>query len=165
VGAGTRDGRAVCRFTLFFALAGCSSFEPTTGPPGPSQCVNADSDPSAAVNFHQQIRPLLNRRLNNASGPGCSECHYPFGDIRTGIDQGELDLSTLGALRRGGITSGASIVVPGCPCDSALVLKLLGVYSPALTQMPKWAPRAWTPTEIQLVSDWIAEGANGADTE
>ncbi len=141
--------------------------DPSTGAPVQQvpECVDADSNPAGNVDFRASIRPLFNRRLNNPTGPGCSECHYPLGDILIGIQQGELDLSTLGALRRGGVTSGGNIVIPGQPCESALVEKLLGVYTPALTQMPKWAPRAWTPAEIQLVIDWIAEGAQGADTE
>jgi hypothetical protein len=153
---------------LVVASIGCSEVAPSAGsgpPEAPPQCENVDSDPAVDVDFHATIRPLFNRRLNNPAGPGCSECHYPLGDLLFGITQGQLDLSTLGTLRKGGLTSGVAIVVPGCPCDSALVQKLLGVYPPDTTQMPKWAPRAWTPAEIQVVIDWIAEGAQGADSE
>jgi hypothetical protein len=160
---------SVARAGAVLVLASaCSSFDPQAGPPQqqtPPLCVDADSDPARDVVFARQIRPLMDWRLDNPRGPGCSECHYPTGDIHEGIEVGELDLSTLGALRKGGVTSGGDIVVPGQPCESALVRKLLGNYEPAPTRMPRSARRYWTAKETQLVIDWIAEGANGSDDE
>ena len=161
----TRAGVALLpALALSFA---CSSFDPqaSDAPPPALACVDADSDPAHDVSFARQIRPKIDWRLDNARGPGCSECHYPTGDIHEGIVVGELDLSTLGKLREGGIMSGRDIVIPGHPCESAIVRKLLGIYQPAPTRMPRSAPRYWTAKETQLVIDWIAEGARGADSE
>jgi hypothetical protein len=159
-------GRALLPFTgVLGAAVACSSFEPQGGAVQEAYCVDADSDPSTNVDFHKDIRPLMDWTLTNPYGPGCSECHYPTGDILEGITEGELDLSTLGSLRKGGVTSGRSIVIAGKPCESAIVRKLLGIYAPAPTRMPRSAPRYWTTAEIKLVEDWIAEGAVGADDE
>jgi hypothetical protein len=152
--------------TVLVAAAACSSFDPQAGPPQAPDCVDADSDPAHDVVFHKQIRPLIDWRLDNPHGPGCAECHYKSGDLHIGIDDGQLDLTTLATLRKGGIFSGPDIVVPGKPCESAIVRKLLGIYGPAPTRMPRSpAPRYWNARETQLVIDWIAEGAKGADDE
>jgi hypothetical protein len=44
------------------------------------------------------------------------------------------------------------------------VQKLVGDYFEGLP-MPKDGPPYWSQDEIQLVIDWIAEGANGGDSE
>jgi hypothetical protein len=91
-------------------------------------------------------------------------CHYSTQPLHPCIDVIGLDLATLGALRRGGATSTSTIVIPGKPCESALVQKLQGDYFTGL-QMPKDGPPFWSQQEIQLVIDWIAEGAEGGDEE
>ena len=109
-------------------------------------CDNSDSDPSVAVSFVANIRPLMTR-----SPGGCSPCH--LGRITSG-----LDLSSYQALRRGGLNSGAKVVVPGDPCDSILPQKL-GRTPPFGSRMPFNGPPYFTADERQLVRDWIAEGA------
>ena len=73
-------------------------------------------------------------------------------------------MATLGALRKGGKTSGANIVIPGSPDASAIVQKLMGTYAFG-SRMPKNGPPYWTAAEIGLVRTWIAEGARGSDSE
>jgi hypothetical protein len=99
----------------------------------------------------------------NGTPAGCKDCHYRGQATTQGIDLGGLDLTTLGALRKGGISSGSRIVVPGAPNDSALLQKLEGRY-PRGVRMPK-DRSIWTDAEIGLVRRWIAEGAQGADDE
>jgi hypothetical protein len=117
------------------------------------------------VSFANDIRPLMNREPHDPAGHGCYACHYSTEPMHPGIDLGGLDLATLGALRRGGVTSGASIAIAGKPCESAIVQKLQGDYAATPVRMPKDGPPYWSDAEIQLVIDWIAEGAKGADTE
>jgi len=156
----------VLRATLIVTTAtalSCAFVEPLAGEPL-EQCVDADSDPATSVSFHRDIRPIMNRpRFGDPAGPGCRECHYSTEPSHAGTDLSGLDLATLGALRRGGATSGAKIVVAGKPCSSVIVQKLLGTYNGF--QMPKDSSRHWTAAEVQLVIDWIAEGAVGGDSE
>lgn len=114
------------------------------------------------VVFARDIRPLMDR----ADGPttfGCKRCHYPGQPDPQGLQLGGLDLSSLGTLRRGGVSSGASIVVPGNPSASAIVQKLEGTYVRG-ARMPK-DRSPWSDGEIALVRRWIEEGAKGADGE
>jgi len=65
------------------------------------------------------------------------------------LDLGGLDLSTLGALRRGGATSGARIVVAGDPDASVIVQKLRGTY-PYGARMPRLGV-TWGDDEMALL--------------
>ncbi len=143
------------------ALGACDilDFEPDVGPlqaeisdqvdgglnqPGVGKC--GDSDPTTAVSFAAQIRPLTQR-----SPGGCLSCH--------GTSQASgLALGSYDGLRRGGITTGTRIVVPGNPCESLLVQKL-GLAPPFGARMPYNGPPFFSAEELQLVRDWIAEGA------
>ncbi len=145
------------------ALGGCGLLEPQTGPTSVA-CSDTDSDPANPVSFAMQIRPLMDRSNTDPTGHGCITCHYSSQPIHICTDLTGLDVATLGALRQGGTISGANIVIPGKPCESALVQKLQGDYFEGL-QMPKDGPPYWSQDEIQLVIDWIAEGANGGDSE
>lgn len=153
---------------LFFCagtvgLGACGLFDPQSGPQLVA-CSDADSGTSGPVSFAQQIRPLMNRSATDPTGHGCIACHYSNHPTHPCTDLTGLDCSTLGALRRGGIISGSSIIIPGKPCESALVQKLQGDYFEGL-RMPKDGPPFWSDSEIQLVKDWIAQGALGEDDE
>jgi hypothetical protein len=145
------------------ALAACTLLDPATGPQRVA-CVDADSDPAHPVSFANDIRPLMNRTATDPTAHGCLVCHYSTQPSHLCLDASGLDLASLGALRRGGVVSGSSIVIPGKPCESALVLKLQGDYFSGV-RMPKDGPPFWSDAEVQLVIDWIAEGANGGDAE
>lgn len=191
MGFGLRFGTALA-FVLCAAAAGaCSDWDPAVGvrcddypmfcrsPAGPSDGGGADlaeggsasapdggadaSRPST-VSFARDIRPLMDRSETDPRGPGCSECHYTTRGRQLGILNGQLDMTTLGKLRRGGKTSSARIIVPGDPDASAIVQKLRGTY-PIGSRMPWNGPPYWSDAEIQLVATWIAEGARGADDE
>jgi hypothetical protein len=181
------------RLALAVVLTGCTSFDPTFGPlhvEQPSSGVEGDAangqEPSSdaatdaapdgdagdgdaravasGVSFRRDIRPLMNRAASDPAGKGCKNCHYSTEVNHQGIDLGGLDLATLGALREGGGSSGRRIVVPGKPEESALVQKFGGTY-PYGTRMPKNGPPFWSDADVKLVTDWIAEGAKGADDE
>ena len=131
-----------------------------TGDAGASAPASGASDPRP-VSFARDLRPILAR----SDGPpaGCKRCHYKGESAPQGYELGGLDLTTLGTLRMGGVSSGRSIVVAGDPDGSALVKKLEGTYARG-ARMPK----DLTPLsddEIGLVRRWIAEGARGTDDE
>jgi len=148
--------------TLVTAGAGCDELDPETGELRMA-CVDADSDPGKRVVFSTDIRPLLNGDVEGTRG--CKGCHYATDTTgsREGFFQTNLDLETLRTIRLGGRnTPPDRVVVPGKPCSSALVQKLQGTFGDA--RMPRGGP-FWEPAKIQLVIDWIAEGAEGGDDE
>lgn len=123
-------------------------------------CVDADSNPAVAVVFKTQIRPIMNG-LPDGPKP-CANCHYHSRGTMDGINATGFDLETLSSLKKGGRNTFDDIVVPGHPCKSSIVQKLKGTYGGA--RMPKGGPY-WTGEQIQLMIDWIAEGANGANDD
>jgi hypothetical protein len=164
---------------LFFAaalLASCSDLDPNigqrrdraeiadaAGPDGadPGMCPGVNP---GEICFAVHIRPMIHRpSKGDPTGKGCKGCHYSTEPQHSGLDLGGLDLATLGALRNGGGSSARRIVVAGKPAESALVQVLRGSY-PYAPQMPKNGPY-WKPEEIDIVEQWIAQGAKGADGE
>jgi hypothetical protein len=137
----------------------CSAIDPQVGDLV-ADCSDADSNPGAPVSFKDQIRPLIAGLTPGVKG--CNTCHYPGVGTQAGLLQSGLDLSSLGTLRAGGRVTGGGVVVPGSPCKSGIVKKLRGVAPGA--RMPKDGP-FWTPEQIQLLKDWIAEGAKGDAAE
>ena len=150
------------RFAAFLllmgALAACDFVEPAVGDPL-SSCVDTDSNPGHDIDFATEIRPRFDGSV--AGLKGCRSCHYEVG-TREGLDAVGLDLQTLGEIRRGGVNTSKNIIVPGSPCNSAIVQKLRGTFGGA--RMPKTGPY-WSREDIQIVMDWIAEGAKGEDSQ
>jgi hypothetical protein len=156
-------------FVLFAAvqLAACGLVTPEAGDKLNFACSNDDSDPAKSVSFKDDLRPIMNRLKTDPTGPGCKSCHYEDGDdsiANPGIELGGLNMTTLGGLRKGGNTSRGVAAVPGKPCDSAIIKKIRGIYRTGV-RMPKVGVRYLNEQEIQLFSDWIAEGAKGEDSE
>jgi hypothetical protein len=154
--------------TLVLGGASCAWLDPEVGALRPADTADAagDADAPAAspVSFKRDIRPLMDRASTDATGHGCRACHYSTQPSHLGLDATGLDLATLGALRRGGVTSGSHLVVAGDPASSALVQKLEGTYATG-ARMPRDGPAYWSPEDIAKVKRWIAEGALGADDE
>ena len=143
------------RIVLLAALAagGCA-LAPDVGPRLAGACDNADSrPPDKPVSFSGDIRPLIYRPMG-----GCG-CHLPTpnGD-GVGTQISGLNLSSLSTLRMGGNNSGARIIVAGDPCSSIMYQKLSDA-PPFGSRMPLNGPPYWTSQELQLLEDWIAEGA------
>jgi hypothetical protein len=156
--------------------ASCAWLDPEVGPlragdasaPTPDTALDASNEPdvgdASPISFKRDLRPLIDRLPSDPTGHGCRACHYSTQASHVGLDEAALDLATLGALRRGGFSSGARIVVAGDPDASVLVQKLEGTYSIG-TRMPRDGPPYWSVDEIAKVRRWIAEGALGADDE
>lgn len=147
--------RAAIGAALGAALAAAAcSLAPDVGPRLAGTCDDTDGHPGKPVSFASDIRPLLFRF------PGGCGCHLPSpGGAGLGTQLSGLNLSSLGTLRMGGFHSEAQIVVAGEPCASILYQKLSDA-PPFGSRMPLNGPPFWTPDELQLLHDWIAEGAN-----
>ena len=168
---------ALSLLALLAVLASAGCGDPPVGSLRPEELVT-DAGPDAGafvdddggdrdvggvrpVSFARDIRPLMSR--GDVAPFGCKRCHYRGGGDSQGLDLGGLDLTTLGDLRRGGVSSKRGIVSAGNPDGSALVQKLEGTYARG-ARMPK-DRTPWSAAEIGLVRRWIAEGAKGADDE
>lgn len=110
---------------------------------------NSDSDPAMDVSYSTDLVDGVFVRGR------CISCHISGG---RGVVESGLRMTSYRSLRNGGRHSGASIVVPGAPCSSVLVLKI-EPSPPFGQQMPYNGPPYLSADDIQLVSDWVAEGA------
>ena len=147
------------RIGVFGALAssaiGACALEPDVGPLLAGRCSDADTNPQVSVSFAAEVRPLINRGI----GAGGCSCHLQFpSGPGPGIQLAGLDLSSMMALREGGVSSGPQIVVAGQPCASILFQKVSDA-PPFGSRMPLDGPPFLTPAEVALIHDWIAEGA------
>ena len=151
--------RRVCAtIAVVLAGSGClGPLQPDVGEPLRERCVDEDSDPAVDVSFQRDIFSGVFHRTTGTPGAGC-RCHLPSDPTPIGFELSGLDLSSYAGLRRGGANSGANVVVPGQPCDSGLVLKL-SEGPPFGGRMPQDGPPYLTDEEIQMLKDWIAEGA------
>jgi hypothetical protein len=135
------------------SLVAACDLEPDVGEPLIERCDNSDTDPNNVVSFQTDIVPMIGRTIG-----GCVLCHDPNSGNRTGVTIGGLSLDTYAGLVTGGARSANNIVVPGAPCESTLFRKL-GPGPPFGGRMPNDGPPFWAEWELNLVHDWIAEGA------
>ena len=112
----------------------------TAAPTGPPTATEAPATQPAAqgatVSFATDIFPIFESR--------CIGCH---GGERT---QEGLDLKTHASLMAG--SNNGFVVTPGDAADSLLVEMV------ATQKMPKRGPKL-TPPQIQLITDWVNQGA------
>lgn len=144
------------RLALALLASGClEAIAPDVGPlesttdANPSGCSNADANPAATVSFHADLLTGVFRR------GGCASCHTGDG---IGITQSGLDLSSYATLRTGGGRSQQGIVVDFMPCQSVLAQKVRA-SPPYGRRMPYNGPPYLSTADVQLIADWIAEGA------
>jgi hypothetical protein len=90
--------------------------------------------------FGRDIRPIL---ANN-----CFECHGPDASSR----EADLRLDTAYDARTSGV------IVPGKPDESELIRRLISDDSDKIMPPPH-APRKPTPQQVELLRQWIADGA------
>jgi len=145
--------RRVVALAAVVGIAGCvDTFGPDVGPLlNPTGCDAVDSNPGLDVHFQVDL-------LDGVFAQGeidCARCHTGNGD---GVRTSGFDTSTYDTVRLGGGRSGAAIVIDGNPCDSILVQKL-GPSPPFGARMPRNGPPYLSDADLQLVRDWILEGA------
>lgn len=146
--------RANAYFLVLLATGCLDAIGPDVGPlatstnDGSTGC-RGDSNPSLAISFDVDILSGVFRR------GGCVSCHSSDG---AGLRQSGLDLRSYTTLRTGGGRSGAAIVIDHDPCASILVQKI-EPGPPFGRRMPYNGPPYLSATDIQLVRDWISEGA------
>lgn len=156
--AGARALVAIVRIGVLLSLAnGCSEFSPVQTPPNlAARCNDRDSNPAVEISFRRDILEGI-FLVDRAAAPGCS-CHNPTDALPVGFQMSGLDLSSFATTRRGGMNTAATIVVPGQPCASVLFLKV--TQSPPLgARMPRNGPPFLSEAQINLIHDWISEGA------
>ena len=100
--------------------------------------------PEKPVDFDHDIRPILSDT--------CFSCHGPEEDGR----QGNLRLDT----KEGVFTDrgGYQIIVPGNSAASRLYQRI-SAADKATRMPPPWADRTLTPRHIELIREWINQGA------
>ena len=136
---------------LVILLAGCD-LVPQVGPPSREVCQTADHDPGHDVKFSVEISGIIDEYH-------CRDCHTPTGKTPIGFEVAGFDLTSYDTLRAGGVRSGASIVVPGQPCQSVLLQKV-GAGPPFGSRMPLDGPPYLEDDDLDVISDWIFEGAH-----
>ena len=110
---------------------------------------NTDSDPSMFVSYSADLVSGVFVRGK------CLSCHTGGGE---GAQQSGFIMASYDTLRAGGQHSGTNIVVDSAPCSSIIVLKI-DTTPPFGKRMPYNGPPYLSAHDIQLVRDWIAEGA------
>lgn len=120
-------------FALAFVNSAATSFAES-----PAPAKNNDASYTAT------IRPLLVKR--------CFKCHS------SAMQEGELRLDSLDAMRRGG--SSGPALVPG-DVTSRLLVAVQGTTD---LKMPPEGP-SLSPEEIAAIESWIASGAKGSDDD
>jgi hypothetical protein len=139
---------------VLVASACIEPFEPEVGQLQAAPCINDDEDPSKDVSFRDDIIP----QILTPEGVGCLECHAPDAPTPLGFEVSGLDLSTYAAAARGGANSDGIAIIPGQPCQSIMYQKV-SAGPPFGARMPLSGPPFLTELQLQLVHDWIAEGA------
>jgi hypothetical protein len=115
-----------------------------------SATCNVDSDPGASISYSGDLVGGVFVRGH------CFTCHTGGGE---GTQQSGFNMGSYETLRAGGQHSGTQVVVPSQPCSSILVLKI-DTPPPFGKRMPYNGPPYLASHDIQLVRDWIAEGAH-----
>lgn len=100
-----------------------------------------------SIDFNRDIKPILSNT--------CYKCHGPDKNERKGGTNGlRLDTSA-GAVEDQG---GHAAIVPGKPDDSELIVRIKSTDAEEMMP-PKTSGKKLTPHEIELLTEWIKQGA------
>ena len=99
----------------------------------------------ADVDFNRDIRPILSE--------SCYQCHGPDNNKR----KADLRLDTRGGLFRS--VDGSTVVVPGKPSESELLLRITAEDDDETRMPPPKAGKRLTPVQVDRVKRWIKQGA------
>jgi len=141
--------------SVALASAACiEPYEPEVGQLQSAPCSNDDLDPSNDVSFRDEIIP----QILLPAGVGCLQCHAPDAPTPLGFEVSGLDLSSYASAARGGANSDGTAIIPGQPCQSIMFQKV-SAGPPFGGRMPLSGPPFLSQQQLDLVHDWIAEGA------
>ena len=104
------------------------------------------AEPAKAIDYNRQIRQILSDK--------CYKCHGP--DVAERKAEFRLDDR---ASATGKAESGETPIVPGKPEASELVARITS-DDETVRMPPADAPKKLTPAEIELLKQWIAQGAD-----
>jgi hypothetical protein len=125
--------------TLFAAKGVALPPLPPLGGDAPDEAAAEESGGSSgAISFTKQVAPILVAR--------CGMCH-----MRRSM--GEFSMATFAALSRGG--ENGPVIEAGQPEESLLVELVESGEMPP----PRPRPRPVPPREVELIKDWVAQGA------
>jgi len=130
--------------TLVFAVA-CGSDSSTTAP----SPTTTPTGPTFSVQVQQQILT-----------PACVPCHTDEGRTPSGglnLKSGTAYSALVNVASTG--KAGAVRVIPGNPSGSYLVQKLEGAADIVGLRMPRNGPPYLTDAQVQLIRQWIQNGA------
>jgi hypothetical protein len=128
------------RFSVIRLLCSVVSFGLICGMAG---TVRAESPP-AKIDFNRDIRPILSET--------CFACHGPDHNKR----KADLRLDTKDGLQ--GLAGGPKPLVPGKPAESEIIARLTSTV-PEERMPPASTGKTVTPEQIELIKQWIAQGA------
>ncbi len=107
-----------------------------------AEASRAEEPPSSGpVSYYEQVRPILQAK--------CQGCHQPA------KANGRFVMTDFEGLLAGG-ESGLEAIVPGAPEESYLIDQI-AIFDGESIMPPNGPPLH--PTEIELIAQWIAEGA------
>jgi hypothetical protein len=135
----------------------CSAIEPDVRQLQTAAPLPTTTSTGGGVQFTRDILPILSRPK------GCKSCHDAGSALPEGFAQSGFDTTNLGTIRKGGVATRGTVIIAGNPNGSALVQKVEGTF-PRGARMPRNQPPL-SVEEIALIRTWIAEGAQGKDTE
>jgi hypothetical protein len=136
-----------------FAVRGISlpALSAITAPSNPSAEVtprtpDATPQPTGEISFTQNVAPILVAR--------CGMCHV-------GRNMGQFSMATFASLMQG--SENGQMIEAGLPDESTLVMLVETGDMPP----PRPRPRPVPKDEVQVLKDWVAQGAkfDGADEE
>lgn len=116
--------------------------------PAQNAAPAGDDAGQSSINFSRDIRPILSDR--------CFACHGP--DAASSEKLGGFRLDSFEAATAVA-DSGTAPIVPGDPANSEVVRRINASDRPNIQMPPPDSHLKLTPAEIDLLTRWIAEGA------
>lgn len=110
--------------------------------------LSAVSPTQAEVNFNRDIRPILSDR--------CFQCHGPDEHERKAKLRLDETGGQEGAYR---VADGYAAIKPGHPDESTILERMLSEDPDEVMPPPSAKKRPLTPSEIDLIRQWIEDGA------
>lgn len=132
---------------VFDVVLRITASDAMAGTPGYSGLIVVDNRPPGLISWRIDLHPII--LDTTPSWRGCVKCHagsFPPAD---------LDLETYASLMAG--SASGPVVLAGDPDNSLMVCKIEGMMSCGQRMPLSGTP--WTPGQVQMLRDWILQGA------